>query len=144
LLVPVIIVSALIVSIVVRKLNLTLFDKTYSYYAVFAHLKYAKWLMLLDIAVYPAIFEELGFRGFLFTNLNRYTGLRGSVIISSAAFSIMHISLISFFWLFPFSLLLGYLRARYNTIWYGVAVHFIFNATACIYDMHLYRDYLFL
>ena len=129
------IVFSLFVSFTVNWLNTSIYDATYSFYTPFIDYPFPKLIMYLSIAVYPAIFEELGYRGVVFHYIKSTTGRRNAIIISSMAFAIIHISVLSFYWLIPFALALGYLRNKYNTLWYGMILHFVFNATACTLDI---------
>jgi len=90
-------------------------------------------LLVFFIAVTPAVFEELGFRGYLLQNLLKVADAQQALFITSFLFAIIHMSFISLFWLIPFALLLGYVRLKENTLWYGVFMHFFFNFTACMF-----------
>ena len=83
----------------------------------------------------PAIFEELGFRGFLLSNLLKITEVDQAVYVSAFLFAIIHLSFISLFWLIPFALFLGFTRIKEQTIWYGVIFHFTFNCTSEILSL---------
>ncbi|MBI1185456.1 CPBP family intramembrane metalloprotease [bacterium] len=90
---------------------------------------------MLFSAVMPAIFEEMAFRGFLFNALQKLVSPFATVLISSAFFALVHFSFLSAYWLLPFGLLLGYLRLRYHTIWYGVLLHFTHNACVLVFEL---------
>jgi membrane protease YdiL (CAAX protease family) len=128
------IVGAIIVNYVVKWLNRTIFDTEFYYYSAFSHLKYAKLVTILTVAVQPAIFEELAFRGVMQEGLNKVTDSKQAIFISAFLFTILHMSFISFFWLMPFALWLGYVRMKEETIWYGMIMHFCFNTTACFLE----------
>ncbi len=89
-------------------------------------------ISILSIAIFPAIFEELAFRGVIFNELSKITSLKITIIISSILFTILHFSLISIIWIFPIGIILGYLRAKYRTIWYGILTHFVYNSCIII------------
>ena len=84
--------------------------------------------MVLFVAIMPALFEELGFRGFLLQKLLQVVDKKQAIFISGFLFAIMHTSFISLFWLIPFGLLLAYIRIKENTIWY--AYLFTFASTS--------------
>jgi len=128
------IAGAMLVNFAVKWLNKTIFDTESYYYYAFSHLKYAKLITILCVAVQPAIFEELAFRGVMQEGLNKITDSRQSIFISAFLFTILHMSFISFFWLMPFALWLGYVRMKEETIWYGMIIHFCFNTTACFLE----------
>lgn len=128
------VIGAIIVNYAVRWLNRTIFDTESYYYSAFSHLKYAKLATILTVAVQPAIFEELAFRGVMQEGLNKVTDRKQAIFISAFLFTILHMSFISFFWLMPLALWLGYVRMKEETIWYGMIIHFCFNTTACFLE----------
>jgi membrane protease YdiL (CAAX protease family) len=128
------VLGAVLVNFAVKWLNKTIFDAESYYYYAFSHLKYAKLITILVVALQPAIFEELAFRGVLQEGLNKITDKKQAIFISAFLFTILHMSFISFFWLLPFALCLGYVRMKEETIWYGVLIHFCFNTTACFLE----------
>ena len=132
--------GAIAVNYVVRWVNKSIFDSESYYYYAFSHLKYAKLATIIVVALQPAVFEELAFRGVLQEKLNKITDTRQSIFISAFLFSLLHLSVISFFWLMPFALWLGYVRNKEQTLWYGILIHFCFNTTACFlefFELHL-------
>ena len=89
--------------------------------------------LVFFMAVTPALFEELGFRGYLLQNMVKVAGAQQALFITSFLFAIIHMSVISLFWLIPFAVLLGAVRLKEDTLWYGVFMHFTFNFTACMF-----------
>ena len=134
------ILASIMVTFVVDHLNELVFKKEMEYYSIFAFHKYGTWLMFASIALYPAIFEELAYRGYLMQKLLSVVDEKEAIYISSILFFIIHFSLISIFWLLPFALFLGWLRIRTRTLWYGVFIHFFFNLTACFLDLYPLED----
>lgn len=128
------IVFAIVVNLIVTWINKSMFGVESYYYYAFEHLKYAKLVTILFIAVQPAIFEELAFRGIIQSNLNQIIDSQQAIYLTAFLFAIIHMSFISLFWLLPFAILLSYVRNRENTIWYGILMHFFFNATACFLE----------
>jgi len=106
-----------------------------SYFEVYKSHRYGKYFMILSMAVFPAIFEELSFRGYLLQKLLAVVEPKEAIYITSFLFFIIHFNILSFFWLIPFAILLGKLRIKEKTIWYGVAIHFIFNLTTCLVEI---------
>jgi uncharacterized protein len=128
------IAGAIVVNFIVTWLNRSIFNMEEQMYEAFAHLNYPKLIMILMIAVQPALFEELSYRGIMQTGLGKVIEPRQAVYVSSFLFAIIHMSFISLFWLIPFAIILGNIRLKENTIWYGVIIHFCFNATACVLE----------
>jgi membrane protease YdiL (CAAX protease family) len=116
-------------------LNLELFGKRLNYYGIYEHLEYSVPVFIFSLAIYPAIFEELGFRGVVYNYVDSVAGANNAIYISSMAFAIMHVSLISLVWLVPFALVAGYLRYHYKTLWYGMTLHLFFNGTVCVSEL---------
>lgn len=131
------VLAAVVVYYSVKWLNRSIFDKDVFYYNVFRSFSYPKMAMLALIAFYPAIVEELAFRGILQEGLLKCIVPEQVVYVNAFLFAIIHMSLISFFWLLPFAIWLGKIRVKENTIWYGVVIHFLFNTTACLLE---FRD----
>jgi membrane protease YdiL (CAAX protease family) len=130
------IAGSFIVNFIVDWLNQTLFSEELSYYAFYATHSYGKELMIFFVAIMPALFEELGYRGFVLQKLLLSVDKKQAVFISAFLFAIMHMSFISLFWLIPFALLLAYVRIKENTLWYGVCMHFTFNLTVCVMELY--------
>jgi membrane protease YdiL (CAAX protease family) len=84
--------------------------------------------------VSPAIFEEIAFRGFMFENLQALASSKEAVYISAILFGIMHLSFISLLWLIPLGIIFAMLRVKYNTLWYGIIGHFIYNFTITVLE----------
>lgn len=130
------VIFAIIVNIAVKWVNKTIFDQEVYYYRSFRHLPYPKLGMILLVAILPAVFEELGYRGVILESLFKISEERQAIFISAFLFAIIHMSFISFFWLLPFAIWLGNIRLKEKTIWYGVLIHFCFNITACLYEFY--------
>ncbi|MEJ7737809.1 MAG: type II CAAX endopeptidase family protein [Chitinophagaceae bacterium] len=128
------------VNVLVKWLNRSIFDQEVYYYRSFRHLPYPKFSMVMLIAILPAIFEELAYRGIILQGLFKLVLERQAILIAAFLFAIIHMSLISFFWLLPFAIWLGNVRLKENTIWYGVLIHFFFNLTACIFEFWEFRN----
>lgn len=92
--------------------------------------------MVLSIAVFPAVFEEMAFRGFLYNSIQKLADYKSAIWVSSLLFAIIHFAFLSLFWLIPFAVIAATLRHKHNTLWYGMAIHFIFNLTACFIDYY--------
>ncbi len=120
----------------ITEMNKVLFNADFYYSSGFEGLEFKKMWMVLGIAIFPAVFEEVSFRGFLFNFLQPMASGKATIIVTAILFSFMHLSLLSFLWIFLFGLLLGYLRMKFNTLWYGMALHFTYNLTVTIYEWY--------
>jgi membrane protease YdiL (CAAX protease family) len=109
-----------------------------SYYELFIDSPYPLLLTLVSFAFVPAIFEEIAFRAFAFNQLQQVSSTKIAIIVSAIMFTILHLSIISFLWIFPIGLLFGYWRAKHKTLWYGILAHFIYNASVCLFEYLYY------
>ncbi len=91
-------------------------------------------LSIISVSIFPALFEELAFRGYLFNRLFSITRLKTTILISAILFTLLHLSIFSILWIFPLGISFGFLRAKYRTIWYGVFAHLIYNSTIVAID----------
>lgn len=128
--------GSFVVSFSAQQLNLTFFETQISYYDSYKLYTFPTLVMVYSIAIMPAIFEELTFRGVMYNYCSNFLDERLVVAVTAFLFAIMHLSLISLVWLIPFGFFIGNLRRRYNTLWYGIVFHFIFNLTACVFDLY--------
>lgn len=128
--------ASTIINIIVSKMNVSFFGTDGSYYSRYSIFTMPVVVMVYSIALNPAIFEELAFRGVIYNYLNNILDERVVVIITAFMFAIVHMNFISLFWLVPFGLFVGLMRQRFGTIWYGVIFHFTFNLVAIIFDLY--------
>lgn len=131
------ITASIAVQFLVSRINEFIFDKSYTFYGIYAQYEYGKYIMVVSVAVFPAIFEEIAYRGFLMQKLLKVVDTKETIYITSILFFLVHFSMISFFWMLPFAFLLGYVRMKTNTLWYGIAMHFFFNLVACLIETYL-------
>lgn len=109
-----------------------------SYYEYYIFLDHPLIWSIFFIAILPPIFEELAFRGFLFNALNKLTSVKTTIIATSFLFALIHLSVVSILWIFPFGIFLGYLRWKYNSLWIPMLIHFIHNFTVLMIDYYSY------
>jgi sodium transport system permease protein len=90
---------------------------------------------VLLFAAVPAVCEELAFRGFILTGLERGHRTRSAILLSALLFGFMHVLLSLFQQLFNATLLgivLGLIAVRSRSILPGMAFHFINNALGIV------------
>ena len=88
---------------------------------------------LLLIGVFPAIFEELAFRGMLQGRLTAILGRREGILATGAAFAMAHgISIGTPFHIF-LGFYLGFLRERSGSLLPGMGLHFLYNSAIVLY-----------
>lgn len=131
-------IMALIVYYLGHFLNKSIFDSSeIIYYNQFKNSPSPLFFSIISIGVFPAIFEEITFRGILFNQSLEIMGLKPTILVTSILFTILHLSLLSAIWLFPGALLLGYLRAKNKSIVYGIIGHFLYNTSIVIIQIVL-------
>lgn len=135
------IIASVIINFIISKLNISFFGTDESFYGHYRVYTMPALVMIYSIAVYPALFEELAFRGVIYNYLDNFMDEKLVVIITAFMFGIVHLNFISLFWLVPFGILTGAMRKRFGTIWYGVIFHFTFNLIAVLFD--LYKNGIF-
>ncbi len=128
--------GSVLVSLSARELNVTFFHTEVNYYDAYRLYSYPALVMFYSIALMPAIFEELAFRGVMYNYCYNFLDERLVVAVTAFLFAIMHLNLMSLVWLIPFAFFIGNLRRKYNTLWYGFFFHFTFNLTACLFDLY--------
>jgi sodium transport system permease protein len=90
---------------------------------------------LLLLAVVPAICEELAFRGFILSGLERDYRPSTAIIFSALLFGFLHVLISLFHQLFNATLLgliLGLLAVRSRSIWPGILFHVLNNSLAVL------------
>ena len=89
-------------------------------------------------AILIPLFEELAFRGFLYTELDSAFGPQAAVAVSSVLFAIAHmqydITLVGL--VLVAGLILGMLRRSTNSILPGLLLHSLNNAAALVMALH--------
>ena len=135
--------SAFTVYYAITYLNTHVFESIEdNYFGSYTYLENPMFWAILFTAIMPPIFEELAFRGFLFNQLQRVTSESVTIIATAFIFALVHFSYISLIWIFPFGLILGYIRSKYNTLWYGIVIHFIHNFIVLMIDYYAYNSTL--
>lgn len=133
LLIIIMMLTALGVHFLADFINTTFFDDDGgSMLWVYQQTQWPVLLSILFIGVYPAIFEEIAFRGFLFNNLLLFSKPRSVIFTSGFLFAFIHFSIIGLLWLVPLGLFFGYLRFRYRNLWYSSICHFVYNTTIVV------------
>ena len=79
------------------------------------------------IAVLPALCEELVMRGVLLPSLAAVVPATPAVVLTAAAFALIHFDPIRLLFTFVLGLVLGFLRLRTGSLWPPVVVHLTLN-----------------
>ncbi len=127
---------ALAIYHLVSLINQWFFEVDYSYVLILKQYDVPVYIVLVFTALLAPVFEELACRGFLFNYLLRLTTAKNTIVITGFLFAIIHISFFSMLWIFPFGIFLGYLRNKYNTLWYPMLIHFVHNTVVTILEYY--------
>lgn len=92
------------------------------------------WLVILAMAVTPAICEEIAFRGFMLAGFRRMGRVRLAVVLSSLAFGIIHMIPQQVFNATLLGLILGAVCVRTRSLFPGIAFHFIYNSIGVLHS----------
>ena len=85
-------------------------------------------ILMLSVAVFTPIVEELVFRGFVLDVASETYGKWGAIFISAFLFSIIHIEAVSVVNAFFLGMIYGYVRIRTDSLWPTIFLHSIWNA----------------
>ena len=110
------------------------FSRPHTFLIVYDHFGSVPVLLLL-MAVQPALVEEVAFRGIIFDGLDALLGRREVIIATALMFMILHLTMLSIVFLVVMGLLLGWLRHRSGSIWPPVALHFLHNAVVVLWSL---------
>ncbi|MEE9413875.1 MAG: type II CAAX endopeptidase family protein [Acidimicrobiales bacterium] len=94
-------------------------------------------ILVLVVVVGAPVVEEIFFRGFLQTTLERRIGSRGAWLIASAVFAVVHFQVLQFPALFMFGLLAGFIYNKYDRLGPAIWTHVGFNAVTVMYLVFL-------
>ena len=86
------------------------------------------WVLVLFLAVVPALCEELFFRGYALSGLRGSLGKVGAVVVVAIAFGMTHYSAQRMVTTTALGLLLGMLVVQYQSIWPAMIAHFMHNS----------------
>ncbi|MGA1841592.1 MAG: lysostaphin resistance A-like protein [bacterium] len=89
-------------------------------------------IAIIFIAVLPAIFEEIFFRGLIQNGLSRKYGDIKAIVIASILFALLHLNPSRIFPIFLLSLMLGFVFIKTMNLIYPITLHFI-NNLMCVF-----------
>lgn len=94
----------------------------------FAKHDWPSWSIYIFIAILPGIIEEISFRGIIFNSLKKILSQKEALIVQAACFSIMHLSPVIIISHFVMGLVLGWVRVKTSSLYYGMLIHILWNA----------------
>ena len=141
-------VSTYILSSFIIELFAKLFPSIVEKYGAYAELLSVDnlWLSILTIALLPAVFEELLFRGVIFNSFNKKYDVVIAVFVSALLFGVYHMNWIQGIYAFIFGLALAYMYFKSNSLFVPIIFHFINNLISTLvtyYDLVINIDSIF-
>ena len=97
-------------------------------------------LFFIEIAVMPAIFEELFFRKSLI-GISRGFGEKFAVVFSSLIFAVSHLNFSQAIFAFLMGLILGTLHIKTKSMKYNCLIHFLNNGYAALSEILLFNEH---
>lgn len=94
------------------------------------------WGAFIVICLFPGVFEEIAFRGYIFGKLEKIGSQKEALIIQAAMFSILHLSPAVFFSHFLLGLVLGILRVRSKSLYPSILLHIAWNTIVIIEEYY--------
>lgn len=97
--------------------------------------EFSKWLLVLGVAFFAPVLEEVIFRGFLLKGLaNSVLGVYGAILLTSLVWAVIHSQYdwVYLFLIFLTGLVLGYARIKTNSLFVPIMMHVVFNLVAAI------------
>ena len=94
------------------------------------------WLLfyfVLCICLIGPIIEELFFRGFLYPALRKKIGTFLSILLSSALFSLLHMTFVGFLPIFFLGILLAYIYEKSGSLLSSITIHIIHNSCITLF-----------
>lgn len=93
-------------------------------------------LAFISTSLIPGMVEEFAFRGVLYGALKKY-GEGFAILSTSILFGVLHGNLIQIPFAFAVGLVLGFIRAKTDSVWICIIVHSINNAVSVLYEYPL-------
>ena len=87
---------------------------------------------LLGLAILPAIFEELLFRGIILNGLKQY-GKWTAILGSAGLFALLHGNIGQLIYPFMLGIILGYIVYKTGNVLYSIIIHLINNTFSVVY-----------
>lgn len=89
-------------------------------------------LLILIVALLPAICEEFMFRGYILGALTARYKIWTAIVAAASIFGLYHMSIVKFFTTAFLGGVISYVAVKTGSILPGIIMHFINNATACL------------
>ena len=88
---------------------------------------------VIAICVIPGIFEEIGFRGILQSQLLTAVSVKKAICISAFLFALVHFNILNLPYLFVLGVLLGWVSWKTKSVYPSILIHFLHNFVVITY-----------
>ena len=110
----------LVWTLLLEKLGINVYAQSLSGYG-------SIWMALFVIALLPALFEELVFRGVILSATEKNMGTVKAMLVSSILFALLHGSIQGLPVQFALGMAIAYLTVKLDSIYAGMLYHFVHN-----------------
>jgi len=94
------------------------------------------WFGLLNIALIPAVCEEVLFRGYVLRAFEKSWGIITAIVVSGIIFGMFHIQLGNLLPLATLGMILALMTWLSGSLWPAIIAHFINNGAAVLVGIH--------
>jgi uncharacterized protein len=122
------VISSLFASVYSQILGIVLGIRAVDLVSPFFEHRYGWPTVIGLIAIFPAIFEEMAFRGVIVPCFRRVLTERETIIVTGIMFMALHLSVFSAPHLLFLGCALAYVRLRSGSIWPCILIHFLHNS----------------
>lgn len=91
------------------------------------------WVALFNIAIVPAVCEEILFRGYVLQSFEKSWGIGAAIIISGIIFGLYHLQLANVLPLAGIGMLLAYMTWVTQSIYPAMVAHFVNNGASVLF-----------
>lgn len=97
-------------------------------------------LTIVALAVFPAICEELIFRGKLFSGYKKGIGVTKAIFISGLIFGLAHFNMQQFLYAFVIGMVFALMVSATGSIFVSIVPHFVINGSQILLSYFLYGE----
>ena len=130
-------IPATLAMLIINATVISLIPMPDSILEMFSQLMGGGWLSFVTVALAAPVLEELIFRGVILDSFLKRISPTKAIIWSSIIFGIAHANPWQFIAAFSIGLIVGWIYYRTKSIWPGILLHFVNNATASILGKYL-------
>ncbi|MFZ2539760.1 MAG: CPBP family intramembrane glutamic endopeptidase [Oscillospiraceae bacterium] len=100
------------------------------------------WLNLLTVGILVPIFEELLFRGLVYTELRKVSKVTIAIVIQGLLFGVYHMNIIQGAYAAILGIVLGYVYYKFKTILAPIVIHIVLNSSSVLLSTSLGEKFI--